>query len=241
MKKGLFTFCSLLMLLSLVKAQKTDLSGSWTTEANGINHLLLISGSYFSHTLYGKEDGAFIMTMGGQYSTNDYGQTKATIEFNSQDPSMVGMTHYVDMKREGDQLRINGTEGVVPAEWKSADMTKETTPLTGPWLMAGRKNQNGEISRRETDVPRKTMKLLTGTKFQWIAFNTSTGEFFGSGGGSYEAKDGKYVEKIEFFSRDNTRVGAELPFNFEVQGSDWHHSGKSSKGDPMYEVWTKRK
>jgi hypothetical protein len=154
---------------------------------------------------------------------------------------MVGMTHYVEIKREGDQLRINGTEGMVPTEWKSADLTSATTPLTGPWLMAGRKNQNGEISRRDTDVPRKTMKLLTGTKFQWIAFNTSTGEFFGSGGGSYEAKDGKYVEKIEFFSRDNTRVGAELPFNFEVQGVDWHHSGKSSKGDPMYEVWTKRK
>jgi hypothetical protein len=241
MKTRIITLFTMLLVVSFVKAQSSDLAGSWTAEANGINHLLLISDSYFSHTMYGKEDGAFIMTMGGQYAINDYGQTRATIEFNSQDPSMVGMTHYVEIKREGDQLRINGTEGMVPTEWKSADLTSATTPLTGPWLMAGRKNQNGEISRRDTDVPRKTMKLLTGTKFQWIAFNTSTGEFFGSGGGSYEAKDGKYVEKIEFFSRDNSRVGAELPFNFEVQGVDWHHSGKSSKGDPMYEVWTKRK
>jgi hypothetical protein len=139
MKKGLFTLFSLLMVLSFTKAQTANLSGSWTAETNGVNHLLLISGSYFSHTMYGKEDGAFIMTMGGQYSINDYGQTRATIEFNSQDPSMVGMTHYVEMKRDGEKLRISGTEGMVPAEWKSADLTTETTPLTGPWLMAGRK------------------------------------------------------------------------------------------------------
>jgi hypothetical protein len=50
--------------------------------------------------------------------------------------------------------------------------------------------------------------------------------------------DGKYTEKIEFFSRDNNRVGAELSFEAEVKGKEWIHSGKSSKGDPIKEIWT---
>ena len=51
---------------------------------------------------------------------------------------------------------------------------------------------------------------------------------------------GQYTEKIKYFSRDNSRVGARLQFDFELQQGKWHHSGKSSKGKPIYEVWSKR-
>ena len=43
------------------------------------------------------------------------------------------------------------------------------------------------------------MKILTGSRFQWIAYNTETKQFFGTGGGSYTAKNGVYTENIEFF------------------------------------------
>jgi hypothetical protein len=86
---------------------------------------------------------------------------------------------------------------------------------------------------------RKTIKLLTAKKFQWAAINTSTGEFFGTGGGSYTFENGKYTEHIEFFSRDNSRVGASLQFSDTLQGKRWIHSGLSSKGDPIYEIWTR--
>ncbi|MDX1470670.1 MAG: hypothetical protein R3213_04170 [Flavobacteriaceae bacterium] len=62
----------------------------------------------------------------------------------------------------------------------------------------------------------------------------------GTGGGTYTTEDGKYTENIEFFSRDNSRVGASLEFDFELVDGDWHHSGFSSKGDPLYEIWTLR-
>ena len=65
--------------------------------------------------------------------------------------------------------------------------------------------------------------------FQWIAFNTETFQFFGSGGGTYSAKNGIYTENIQFFSRNNNSVGKILPFNYSLKGVDWHHSGKSSK------------
>ena len=57
----------------------------------------------------------------------------------------------------------------------------------------------------------------------------------------FENIDGKYVENIEFFSKDGSRVGAVLPFDYQIVEGEWHHSGLSSKGDPIYEIWTPRK
>ena len=71
-----------------------------------------------------------------------------------------------------------------------------------------------------------------------VAFNSKTKEFYGTGGGEYSAENGKYTENIQFFSRDNSRVGASLGFDFELKDGEWHHSGKSSKGDPIYEIWS---
>ena len=67
-----------------------------------------------------------------------------------------------------------------------------------------------------------------------------TMDFRGTGGGKYAADQGSYTEVIEYFSRDNSRVGAELGFSYERKGNDWHHTGKNSKGEPLYEIWSIR-
>jgi len=90
-----------------------------------------------------------------------------------------------------------------------------------------------------TPGERKTIKILTGTRFQWAAINTGTGDFFGTGGGTYTFENGVYTEYIEFFSRDSTRVGRTLSFRGYVNNNQWNHSGKSSKGDSVHEIWTK--
>ncbi|MDB0024860.1 hypothetical protein N9E01_00810, partial [bacterium] len=59
-------------------------------------------------------------------------------------------------------------------------------------------------------------------------------------GGEYETLDEKYIESIQYFSRDDSRVGAELDFNYLVKNNDWYHSGLSSKGSPINEVWSIR-
>ena len=64
------------------------------------------------------------------------------------------------------------------------------------------------------------MKILSGTQFQWIAYNIATREFFGTGGGNYKTVDGHYTEEISYFSRDNSRVGARLQFDFKLQDGD---------------------
>ena len=50
-------------------------------------------------------------------------------------------------------------------------------------------------------------------------------------------ENGKYTEHIEFFSRDSSRVGASLGFDGKIENGAWHHSGLSSRGEPIYEIW----
>src|SRR5690606_22211081 len=99
--------------------------------------------------------------------------------------------------------------------------------------------QDGKLTEIHQKGERKTLKLLVGGHFQWIAFDPSIKGFYGTGGGIYKFENGKYIETIQFFSRDNSRVGASLSFDGEIKNGDWYHSGLSSKGDPIHEIWRK--
>lgn len=232
----------LLLSPSVIHAQSLEkaIRGSWENkikkDGKELTQLLLVSGSFYSLTEYATADGDFISTRGGSWQLEGE-KLLMTLEFDTKDAEKVGTNETAQLKLKGKGLQLKSEE-LGNADWKQLDKGM-TTPLTNPWLITGRE-RNGEITRRTGDSPRKTMKILTGNHFQWIAFNTATGEFFGTGGGSYTAENGIYTENIEFFSRDKNRVGASLTFNFEVEGEDWHHKGKSSKGDPMYEIWSVR-
>ena len=105
----------------------------------------------------------------------------------------------------------------------------------------GGRYRNGNRQMRSIDGTRKTMKLLSGKRFQWIAYNTESKKFMGTGGGTYTTKNGVYSENIEFFSRDNSKSGIELEFEYEIIDNEWNHKGFSSKGDPLHEIWIPRK
>ena len=181
---------------------------------------LIIDSEYLVVTEFNKTSGAFVKSYGGYYEIvgDSY---QVSLEFNS------------DFEKDS----IKSIELTKDNNWRN--ISKPKSMLQGKWGMSGRYN-NGEFRTRDTNIPRKTMKVLIDGFFQWIAFNTETFRFSGSGGGEYEAVDGKYIEKIQYFSRDDSRVGAELDFNYEVKEGDWHHSGLSSKGNPINEVWTLR-
>lgn len=224
-----------------VSAQQAAVDGAWrrqtTDEENRkVTQVLLIADGFFTWTEYLTADGDFVMTKGGSMTREGNNLTLA-YEFHTADADAVGSSEALQAKAGKKKLTLQEPGGD-KMKWKKID-AGASTPLTGAWLFSGRK-RDGELQRRDTNQPRKTMKILTGKRFQWIAYNTESGEFFGTGGGEYTAQDGKYTENILFFSRDKDRVGASLEFNFDVQGEDWHHSGFSSSGNPMYEIWTKR-
>lgn len=198
-----------------------------------IKHELKIDNNYFIHSIYKEAPPTFIKTLGGFYTT-DNDHIKLVLEFNSDFAKENSKTLNIPYRMENETLLLEGSSPM-----KFIPVSKTPQVLDGKWLFSGRVNDQGE-NRVATSRPRKTMKFLLDGHFQWIAYNTETMEFSGTGGGTYQAVNGKYTENISYFSRDNSRVGAQLSFDFELKGKDWHHIGKSSKGDPLHEIWTKR-
>lgn len=223
------SFVVMVFLAFQLDAQHID--GAWMEKGNEEN-LLLVQDGYFSVINYEKSPAEFNYTVGGIIDFD--GETfNVKIEFHSRDQHEVGNSHSFSGKLEADELIVQRPEGYQQT-WVRLD--EEDQGLSGVWRITGRKS-DGEI-RKMPKRARKTLKLLTNGHFQWIAMNTDTGEFFGTGGGEYTFRNGKYTEFIQFFSRDNSRVGMSLEFEGEVKDGDWHHSGKSSKGDPIYEIWS---
>ena len=217
--------------------QAQSLIGAWeakgTVNEQEIRSVVIFTEKHQVGTFYDATNGAFIGTNGGAWSIE--GSTVSeTIEFDTENPERVGSTTSFEIELSDNELRIKDA----PMVWKRID-DGNPGDLAGAWLISGRV-RDGELQKRDTNRPRKTMKILSGTRFQWIAYNTETKEFMGTGGGTYTTVDGKYTENIEFFSRDDSRVGASLQFDYELKDGDWHHSGLSSKGQPIYEVWSRR-
>jgi hypothetical protein len=226
MKKYLLlVFLTLSSFLSL-KSQPETINGAWK-DADGV---LIITGNYFAYTAYTPTE--FKYTYGGSCRVNAK-EIELTYEFHTNDKGKVGQTEVYNISVDGKTLSLG--EGTL-------EQIDDGTPgkLSGAWLFANRKRDGQLGEPRNADNPRKTLKILSGTRFQWIAYNTETGEFFGTGGGTYSTVDGKYTENIDFFSRDDSRVGASLIFDFDLQGDEWHHQGLSSRGDPIYEIWNRR-
>lgn len=223
-----------------VRAQNlSTLTGAWQLVNGTKIELAVLVDGYFSHTTYDRQNKEFISTRGGvatlqgnqlqiewHYDTQK-AKTKIAVE------SWLGTTSLFDVTpvANGYESNITGKSEI----WVSVD--RPSTDLTGVWRISGRK-QGQEITTQPLR-DRRTLKILTGNRFQWVAINIKTGEFSGTGGGTYSFRDGIYTENIEFFSRDATRVGASLSFDAKVVDDQWHHSGNSSSGTPIYEIWTK--
>jgi len=234
--KNMFLFIILYFCIVTLTAQ--SFIGAWegintSQDGDKMRSVVIFSDGYQVMTNYDPLTGKFIGTNGGTWTLDGDVMTE-TIEFDSQNPERVGT-------EVSFRVYINDSEmGIVGRDMNMIRIDNATPgKLQGAWLMSGR-IRDGETQTRDTTRPRKTMKILSGTRFQWIAYNTETKEFKGTGGGTYTTIDGEYVENIEFFSRDDSRVGASLNFNFELIGGTWHHSGLSSKGQPIHEIWSVR-
>lgn len=233
------------LLLLTVFFNPNTLIGQWVngvyekTEKNDTStqtSRLIIKDSYFILTIFNSTPASFNYTVGGILITEGK-NFKVNLEFNS----AIAKDSLKILKGT---FQLKGNRCLVIFEnGKKLDLEKvkkEDQNFEGAFLMAGRVTDQGE-SRRRIDVPRITMKMLLDGHFQWIAFNRETFEFSGTGGGKYIADNtGAYIEQIEFFSRNSSRVGAKLPFKYNIKGNDWFHQGNSSTGEPMHEIWTKR-
>ena len=138
-------------------------SDVYSYSENDIINRVIIDNNYLVMTSYKVDSNKFIKTIGGFYN-KEGNRFNMSLEFNS------------NFKNDS----ISKIEIEKKANWKKISLKKND--LQGKWLMAGRV-RNGNEQRRNLDRPRKTMKFLINGYFQWIAFNTETFQFSGSGGG----------------------------------------------------------
>ncbi|MAN89025.1 MAG: hypothetical protein CL555_20190 [Algoriphagus sp.] len=237
MKK--FLFLPLLMLFGMGYAQSIE--GAWKmTHQNGqpvedVEYIKIYQDDYFAFGAKKISDIHFLGAGGGPFELNG-GSYVEILDFFTLDPFQVGTVNKYKLDWVDGKIvissEINGN--MLVEIWERVSDSEDD--LTGNWVITGRKR--GEEISRNTPGARRTIKILSGGRFQWVAFNSETKEFSGSGGGTYTAKDGKYTENITFFSRDDSRVGASLSFDYEMIDGEWHHSGLSSTGSPIYEIWT---
>lgn len=236
MKKVVLVLVCLFLSIG-IKAQ--SFIGAWESYHNSENgdelrSVVIFTEGYQVITTTHAKTGKFISTNGGTWKLEGNTMTEK-VEFDTNNPERVGTEVSFEV------FITDSTMGIVGSDLKFKRIDNGTPgDLQGAWLISGRE-RNGKMQSINTERPRKTMKILSGTRFQWIAYNTETKQFMGTGGGTYATINGEYTENIDFFSRDDSRVGAKLTFNYSLKDGDWHHSGLSSKGNPIYEVWSVRK
>lgn len=221
----LFTFFAILFSFNGMTAENID--GAWMNAEGDTHTVLLFSDGYFTMTKY--TSAKFLESSGGMFSL-DGNEIEVHEEFNTAVKELSTVSYPVSIGK--DELTFGRSDQ------KFVRIDDGNNPLSGVWIISGRMRDGKVVPVQHTGA-RKTLKMLTGKRFQWFAIDPSTNSFSGTGGGTFTFKDGKYTENIEFFSRDSTRVGSSLLFEDHLEDGKWHHTGLSSKGATIYEIWEK--
>jgi hypothetical protein len=228
----IYTFC-------IINVNAQNVIGAWernhiSKQGKNLKSIVIFSNGYQAISTYESESGKFVYSNGGTWNLKGDTMTEK-VEFDTKNSDRVGseVTFKIQI--------TDSTLSIIESDMKFKKLDDGSPgDLNGAWLMAGR-IRNGKKQLRNTSGARKTMKLLSGKRFQWIAYNIETKKFMGTGGGTYTTKNGVYSENVEFFSRDNSKAGLKLKFDYEMIDNQWNHKGFSSKGDPLHEIWISRK
>src|SRR5688572_10246813 len=225
-----------IVLFSSLKAKTIDtkdLVGAWGYGSANNRTVMINTDKVFSVANYDIPGKKFISSYGGTWRM-DGNKLIKNIEWNSKDSAQVGkeLTELVELSKDKLVGKNNET-------WSRLDDGKPGA-LMGAWTITGNYVNDTVSKRANPFYPRRTMKVLSGKYFHWIAYNVNTKAFMNAGGGSYTTNNGKYTENIEFFTKTPESVGKSLVFDYSFVNGDWRHKGQKSVGGAMDECWTRR-
>lgn len=227
----------LMVLLSSYHALAIDtksIVGAWEYGAPEKWTVMINTDKIFSVAVYDLPGKKFISSYGGIWRV-DGNKLIKNIEWNSNDSLQVGKEMSEDVQIVNGKLVVKASNET----WNRLDDGKPGE-LMGAWIITGNYT-NDKVSKRATPFfPRRTMKVLSGKYFHWIAYNVVTKTFVNAGGGTYTTANGKYTENIEFFTKTSESVGKSLGFEYSFVDGDWRHKGQKSTGGAMDECWSKR-
>ena len=219
--------------LKKINIETKDIIGAWGYGPPENRTVMINTGKVFAVANYDVPGKKFISSYGGTWRVAGNELIKK-IEWNSKDTAQVG-------KEIAEKIQLTGNKLIVQNKeiWNRLD---DGTPgaLMGAWVITGNYNNDTVSKRASTFYPRRTMKVLSGKYFQWIAYNVNTKAFMNAGGGTYTTASRKYTENIEFFTKTSESVGKSLVFDYSFVNGDWRHKGQKSIGGPLDECWSRR-
>jgi hypothetical protein len=209
-----------------------DFIGAWGYGDPQNKTVMTVADNVFAVAQYDLPGKKLIHSYGGTWRIEGNKLIKK-MEWDSKDSSEVGKEIIEEIQLSKNSLAIK--KGV----WSRLD---DGTPgaLQGAWIITGNYSNDKVSKRPRPFYPRRTMKVLSGKTFHWIAYNVETKTFMNAGGGTYTTNNGKYTENIEFFSKTPESVGKSLTFDYSFVDGDWRHKGEKSTGGSMDECWSKR-
>ncbi|MFD0750226.1 hypothetical protein ACFQZS_08750 [Mucilaginibacter calamicampi] len=233
---ALLAFSAITAFTSIKKSaiDSKDLKGAWEYGPAEKRTVMINTDKVFAVAVYDLPGKKFISSYGGTWQVNG-NKLVQKIEWNNSNPQQVGTEVTTDITLAGKKL----TTVTSKENWNKVDDGKGDD-LTGAWVITGNYVNDKVTKRSSPFIPRRTMKVIAGGRFHWIAYNVQTKEFINAGGGNYSAKDGKYTEQIEFFTKTPESIGKSLSFQYSFVDGDWRHKGEKSTGGPLDECWTKR-
>ena len=233
---GFFIALSVTVVLTSLKIAPVDgkeLIGAWEYGSADNRTVMINTDKIFSVAVYDAAGKKFIHSYGGKWRVEG-NKLVQNIEWNSKAPDQVGKEITADISIAGGKLAVSGSN----EKWNKVDDGKGE--LAGAWIITGN-YANDKVSKRPAPFfPRRTMKVLSGTRFHWIAYNVEAKQFMNAGGGDYTASDGNYTEHIEFFTKTPESIGKKVAFKYSFVDGDWRHKGEKSTGGPLDECWSKR-
>lgn len=239
--RRIFSVIFLLLVIFFLPAIKAntsladmDLKGAWGYESASGKTVMICSGNIFSVATYDIAGKKMISSYGGTWLM-DGNNLKQKIEWNSKDSTQVGTEIAHPVQLTSNTLSLAGMN----EKWQRLD-NGGPGELSGAWVITGNYSNDKVSKRANPFYPRRTMKVLSGKYFHWIAYNVATKQFLHASGGTYTTAGAKYTENIEFFTKTPGSVGKSLVFDYSFVDGDWRHRGEKSTGGAMDECWTKR-
>lgn len=225
----------------LVKATQYRDESTPKEELLSTKSVKLFKDGYWISAAFGNQKYPFGGSGGGTFTTNN-GKYMETLRFYSWDSTARGKTYTFDYRLEGNQFFQSGfinTEKYQNYLIKE-EMTRmipvcalQNAALEGVWMLK-EASTNG---KSEFSSPMEQFKIYAYPRFAWARYDTSTGQFLGTGGGSYSFDGKKVIEHLEYITYD-LALGTDVEIEVVLQGARMQ---QTSWGGSYKETWQRAK
>lgn len=197
----------------------------------------IFKDGYWISAAFGNQKYPFGGSGGGTFTTQN-GKYNETLRYYSWDSTAVGKTYSFDYRLEQDRFIQSGyiNSDKYQNYLIKEEMTKiipvcnlNDASLEGAWFL----KEAFLEGKPDFSAPMEQIKIYAYPRFAWARYNTATGQFLGTGGGSYYFDGKKLIEHLEYMTYD-LAIGSDVEIAVTLQGKRMQ---QSSWGGTYQETW----